>query len=60
MTAARDAIRAMIEHLGQTYGLAPAQAYMLCSVVVDLKLCEVVDAPNWVVGAFLPLSIFDN
>jgi acetamidase/formamidase len=29
-------------------------------VAVDLKLCEVVDAPNWVVGAFLPLSIFDR
>jgi acetamidase/formamidase len=33
---------------------------MLCSVAVDLKLCEVVDTPNWVVGAFLPQSIFGN
>jgi acetamidase/formamidase len=31
---------------------------MLCSVAVELKLCEVVDMPNYVVGAFLPLSIF--
>jgi acetamidase/formamidase len=31
---------------------------MLCSVVVDLKICEIVDAPNWIVGAFLPQSIF--
>jgi acetamidase/formamidase len=60
MTASRDAVRAMIEHLSRTYGFSPAQAYMLCSVAVDLKLCEVVDAPNWVVGAFLPLSIFDR
>jgi len=58
MTAARDAVRAMIDHLGRAYKLSPAEAYMLCSVAVDLKLCEVVDAPNWVVGAFLPLGIF--
>jgi acetamidase/formamidase len=60
MAAARDAIRAMIDHLGRAYSLSPTQAYMLCSVAVDLKLCEVVDAPNWVVGAFLPLSIFQH
>jgi acetamidase/formamidase len=58
MAAARDAVRAMIDHLGRAYTLSPAEAYMLCSVAVDLKLCEVVDAPNWVVGAFLPLGIF--
>ncbi len=27
---------------------------------VDLKLSEVVDASNWVVSAFLPLSLFDS
>jgi acetamidase/formamidase len=48
----------MITHLQRTYHLSREDAYMLCSVVVDLKLCEVVDAPNWVVSAFLPLSIF--
>jgi len=58
MTAARDAIRAMIVHLGRTYGLSRVDAYMLCSVAVDLKICEIVDAPHWVVAACLPLSIF--
>jgi acetamidase/formamidase len=58
--AARDAVRAMIAHLERTYGLSRVEAYMLCSVAVDLKLCEVVDAPNWVVGAFLPLSLFER
>lgn len=58
MEAARNAIRHMIEHLQHTYHLSREDAYMLCSVVVDLKLCEVVDAPNWVVSAFLPQSIF--
>ncbi len=58
LEAARDAIRHMITHLQRAYGLSRADAYMLCSVAVDLKLAEVVDAPNWVVSAFLPLSIF--
>ncbi len=58
MAASRSAIRNMIAHLERTYGLARADAYMLCSVAVDLKICEIVDAPHWVVAAFLPLSIF--
>jgi len=58
LEAVRDAVRHMIEHLERTYGLARPDAYMLCSVAVDLKICEVVDAPNWLVGAFLPQSIF--
>ncbi|MDQ2904658.1 MAG: acetamidase/formamidase family protein [Chloroflexota bacterium] len=58
MEAARNAIRHMLDYLQRTYGLSRPDAYMLCSVSVDLKLCEVVDAPNWVVSAFLPQSIF--
>lgn len=58
MLAARAAIRHMIDHLQRTRSLSRADAYMLCSVAVDLKICEIVDAPNWVVGAFLPQSIF--
>jgi acetamidase/formamidase len=58
MDAARQAVRHMIDHLQRAHRLSRADAYMLCSVAVDLKLCEVVDAPHWVVGAFLPQSIF--
>lgn len=58
MAAARNAIRHMIAYLGREHGLSREEAYILCSVAVDLKLAEVVDAPNWVVSAFLPLSIF--
>src|SRR5579864_7574647 len=50
LEATRSAIRHMIDHLQRVYGLSRADAYMLCSVAVDLKLCEVVDMPNWVVG----------
>ena len=31
---------------------------MLCSVTADLKISEIVDAPNWIVSAYFPLSIF--
>jgi acetamidase/formamidase len=60
MEAARNAIRHMIDHLQRNYGLSRPEAYMLCSVAVDLKICEIVDAPHWVVSAFLPLSIFSS
>ena len=60
MEATRNAVRHMIDYLQRTYGLSRAEAYMLCSVAVDLKLCEVVDAPHWLVGAFLPQSIFSG
>jgi acetamidase/formamidase len=58
MEAARQAVRHMVAYLERSHGLSRADAYMLCSVAVDLKLSEVVDAPHWVVSAFLPQSIF--
>ncbi len=58
MEATRQAVRATIEHLGDSQGLSREEAYALCSVAVDLRIHEVVDAPNWVVGAFLPDDIF--
>jgi acetamidase/formamidase len=57
MQASRDAVRAMIDHLGHRYGVDPLDAYVLSSVAVDLKISELVDAPNWVVSAYLPKSI---
>jgi amidase len=58
MEAARDAARAMIDFLGETRGLARAEAYMLCSVCADLRLSEVVDAPDWVVSLYFPRVVF--
>lgn len=55
--AARDATRAMVEWLDHHHGLEPIDAYMLCSVVADLRIRELVDAPNWVVSLDLPLSV---
>jgi len=56
--AAQNAIRHMIDHLGKNYGLSRSEAFALCSVTVDLRISEIVDAPNWIVSAFLPLDIF--
>ncbi|MBX5477009.1 MAG: acetamidase/formamidase family protein [Clostridia bacterium] len=56
--AARKAVRYQIEHLQEEYGLSREEAYALASVAVDLRISEIVDAPNWLVSAFLPLSIF--
>jgi acetamidase/formamidase len=60
MEASRRAVRAMIDHLGGRHGLGRQEAYALVSVACDLRIHEVVDAPNWVVGAFLPEDIFEG
>jgi formamidase len=57
--AARNATREMVDHLCATYGYTREQAYAICSVAVDLKASQVVDLPNLLVSAFLPLDIFD-
>ena len=43
-----------------TYGLTPQQAYIVASVAVDLRIGQLVDAPNVGVTAILPLDIFDE
>jgi len=58
MDAARQSIRRMINHLHSKYALEHRDAYALCSVAVDLKISEIVDAPNWIVSSYLPLDIF--
>jgi acetamidase/formamidase len=56
--ASQQAVRYMIEHLVRERGLSREEAYILCSVTVDLKISEIVDAPNWIVSAFLPEGVF--
>jgi acetamidase/formamidase len=58
MEATRHAVRATIDHLGEQRGLDREEAYALTSVACDLRIHEVVDAPNWVVGMFVPDEIF--
>lgn len=60
LKATRKAIRDMIVYLGDRYKLSREDAYMLCSVAVELKIACCVDMPNYCVGAYLPLDIFDH
>jgi acetamidase/formamidase len=60
LEAARDAVRATVTWLGERHGLDRQEAYALASVACDLRIHEVVDAPNWVVGSFVPESIFEQ
>jgi len=54
----QEAVRSMVEHLVAERGMDWNQAYILCSLAADLKINEIVDEPNWVVSAYLPLSVF--
>ncbi|KAJ4465075.1 hypothetical protein J3R30DRAFT_3665559 [Lentinula aciculospora] len=58
--ASRAALRHMIQYLVQEYDLDPVEAYMLCSVAGDLRMHEVVDMPNYLVGMMMPSSIFSH
>jgi len=56
--ASRDALRGMIDLLSARHGLAPVDAYMLCSVAGSLRISQLVDAPNWTVSFHIPSGIF--
>jgi acetamidase/formamidase len=58
MEAAREATRAAIAHVVERYGRTREEAYAILSVAADLRIHEVVDAPNWVVGCFVPETVF--
>lgn len=55
---AQQAVRYMLDHLVAEYGMSREEAYCLTGAVVDLKISEIVNRPNWIVAAYLPLSIF--
>jgi acetamidase/formamidase len=59
MTAARDSVRAMIDLQVSRHAIAPVDAYILCSVCGDLRISELVDAPNWVVSFYFPRCVFE-
>jgi formamidase len=55
--ATRNAVTEMIQLL-QERGWTREQAYIICSVAVDLRISNVVDVPNVTVSALLPEDIF--
>lgn len=58
--AARNALLAMIDHISTTYGYTREQAYLIASVAVDLRIGQLVDAPNVGVTAILPLDVLEG
>ena len=54
---AQKSVRYMIDWLAANHGLSRSEAYCLCSVAADLKISEIVDAPNWMVSFYFPLSV---
>lgn len=54
MDACKQAIRAMINSLTKNAALTREEAYIFCSVAGDLRIHEIVDKPNWVVGFMMP------
>jgi formamidase len=57
--AFRQALLNMIELLVER-GWTREQAYCICSTTVDFRVSQVVDVPNPLISAFLPLDIFDE
>jgi acetamidase/formamidase len=54
MEAAKESVRNMVSYLHEKLGIRQEHAYMLCSVVGELRIHEIVDRPNWVVGMMVP------
>ncbi|WP_344855313.1 acetamidase/formamidase family protein [Amycolatopsis ultiminotia] len=56
----RQAVRSLIELLVSEHGLTRQEAYVLSSCAADLRVSEIVNVPNWLVSAYLPLSVFES
>jgi acetamidase/formamidase len=57
LTAARRAVNRMIDFLVKNWQFSPEHAYLLCSVAMDLRIHQVVNAPLITVGATLSKSL---
>ena len=55
--AARDATSSAIDLVVARTGLAPVEAYLLCSLAGDLHVSEIVDLPNVVVSLHLSRAL---
>lgn len=58
--ACKRVVRRAIEYLVRRLGLTPELAYTLCSVVLDLKISQLVNMPVTTVTGYLPEAIFDQ
>lgn len=58
MTAAKDATRFAVEELSASLRISPLEAYAAFGLVAELRIHEIVDQPNWIVGCMLPRRLF--
>lgn len=59
MEAARTAVSDMVDFIAAGHDLSRAEAYMLSSVCGDLRINEIVDAPNWIVSFYVPRLVLE-
>ncbi len=57
--AAQNTVRRAIEFIMQRTGCTAELAYTLCSVVLDLKLSQLVNIPTTTITGYLPEALFD-
>jgi formamidase len=58
--AARRALLELVDYLVAAYEFAREAAYVLASVAAELRISQVVDLPNALVSALLPIDIFEH
>jgi len=57
LDAARGATSRMVDLLASRWGFTPLEAYLMCSVAMDLRLAQVVNRPMITVAASIPKHI---
>ncbi|EDY83276.1 Acetamidase/Formamidase family [Verrucomicrobiia bacterium DG1235] len=57
--ACKRVVRRAIKYLMNRVGLSREQAYVTCSVVLDLKVSQLVNVPTTTISGYLPEAIFD-
>lgn len=58
--AARDATRFAVDALARHLQIEPFEAYAMLGMVGELRVHEIVDQPNWIVGCMIPRRLFQR
>ncbi|MBC2605428.1 acetamidase/formamidase family protein [Pelagicoccus albus] len=58
--ACKQVVRRAIKYLMERVGLSREQAYVTCSVVLDLKVSQLVNVPTTTITGYLPEAIFNE
>lgn len=58
--AARDAVRFAVDEMSRSLKVEPFEAYAVLGMIGELRIHEIVDKPNWVVGCMIPRRLFGS